>query len=315
MDKTILTLDDKTYCIDGYDLHMPERTGCYVIDERPSGSVAIIETGPSLSVPHLKKGLNKLNIGLEEIKYIIVTHIHLDHAGGAGLLLQDCPNATVIVHPRGLQHLNDPSRLINGAKAVYGEAFYDLFDPIVPIPLDSLKIMNHLDQLPLSDKRTLTFYDTPGHSKHHFSIFDSNSEIFFTGDTIGIRYPEIDRREIPFYIPSTSPNQFDPDAMLQSLQLVEEVKPKQIAFGHYGASKKPQVVFAQIRKWLPVFVEKAEQVYNNNQDFNELNDVLMDEIKKYLADFGVEDDDFVYNSIQLDVRISAMGIFDYLHKR
>lgn len=315
MEQKINQLAERTYCIDGYDLHMPERTGCYVLDERPSGSVALIETGPSLSIPHIKNGLKELNISLEEIKYIIVTHIHLDHAGGAGLLLKDCPNAKVIVHPRGKRHLHDPTKLIAGARAVYGQSFDDLFEPIVPIPIDSLIEMNHLDKLHLSNERTLVFYDTPGHSRHHFSIFDNRANIFFTGDTIGIRYPALERKGVPFFLPSTSPNQFDPTAMLDSLKMIEKVAPQQIAFGHFGATNKTNIVFEQMRKWIPLFVEKAKLAYEKGHDHHELKEMIMEEVKTYLSSFHINDEDDVYETIQLDVTISAMGLLDYLQKK
>ena len=130
-DKNPVKLNDRIYLIDGYDLGVAKRTGIYVIDEK---DLTIVETGPSPSVKYVKKGLEALGFSLDQVKYIIVTHIHLDHAGGAGLLLEECPNAKVVVHRKGARHLADPSRLIAGAKAVYGEKFSALFDPIRPIP-------------------------------------------------------------------------------------------------------------------------------------------------------------------------------------
>jgi glyoxylase-like metal-dependent hydrolase (beta-lactamase superfamily II) len=112
-----LDLGKQIHLIDGFDLGMPGRTGTYVIQEE---QLTLIETGPSPSVPYVLQGLRDLGLSPEDVKYIIVTHIHLDHSGGAGLLLKDCPNATVVVHPRGARHLADPSRLIESARSVYG---------------------------------------------------------------------------------------------------------------------------------------------------------------------------------------------------
>lgn len=127
------------YCIDTHDLGREQRTSSYLlIDEK----IALIETSASPSVPYIMEGLQKLNIAVEDIDYVIVTHIHLDHAGGAGLFLQSCPNAKLVVHPRGAAHMIDPSRLIRSAKGVYGAEFDRLFDPIVPI--DAARIIEVL---------------------------------------------------------------------------------------------------------------------------------------------------------------------------
>ena len=167
-------IDDRIDLIDGFDLGLPERTGTYVIDEE---ELTLIETGPSPSIKHVKQGLVSLGYSLEDVKYIIVTHVHLDHAGGAGLLLTECPNAQVVVHPRGIRHLEDPSKLIAGAKTVYGESFSDLFDPIIPIPEDRLVEKGEGDTLTIGENCTLEFLDTPGHAKHHLSIYDPVSNV------------------------------------------------------------------------------------------------------------------------------------------
>ena len=144
VNKRTSSIEQRIYLIDGYDMGVPERTGTYVIDEE---ELTIVETGPSPSVKHVKDGLQSLGFSLDQVKYIIVTHIHLDHAGGVGLLLQDCPNAQVVVHSRGARHLADPERLIAGAKAVYGDKFSKLFDPILHVPEDRLLIKGEGDAL------------------------------------------------------------------------------------------------------------------------------------------------------------------------
>src|SRR5699024_100755 len=140
---------------------------------------------------YVKKGLESLGFSLDEVKYIIVTHIHLDHSGGAGLLLQQCPNATVIVHERGARHLAAPRKLAAGARAIYGESFEELFEPIVPVPEERMLIKGEGDTLQISKDCTLKFFNTPGHSRHHFSIYDPISNGIFTGDTAGIRYEQL----------------------------------------------------------------------------------------------------------------------------
>jgi len=118
------------------------------------------------------KGLETLGFSIEQVKYIIVTHIHLDHAGGAGLLLEKCPNATVFVHPRGARHLEDPERLVAGAKAAYGKIFTEYIGAVHPIPKERLLVKDEGDTLNIGPTCTLKFFDTPEHAKHHFSIYD-----------------------------------------------------------------------------------------------------------------------------------------------
>jgi len=303
------------YCIDCHDLQTINRTGCYVLK---GDKTTLIETSASPSIPFILDGLKELHIHLEDVEYVIVTHIHLDHAGGAGLLLEKCPNARLVVHPKGARHLEDPSRLIAGAKAVYGEKFNQLFDPIVPIPKERIIIMNHQDQLQL-ENRTLTFYDTPGHANHHFSFLDSLTNGMFVGDTAGIYYRELEGENFPFILPSTSPSQFRPDAMLQAIDLYEELNPSSLYFGHYGQHKQPEEVYMQLKYWLPIFVkcgEEAMQTYQSQEEQIKATTASLTKIcEQYLLAFGIEKDHPIFNILSLDLNVSAMGIIDYLTKK
>ncbi|MDN5709160.1 MAG: MBL fold metallo-hydrolase, partial [Planococcus sp. (in: firmicutes)] len=263
----ISKLNDRIQLIDGFDLGLEQRTGSYVIMEQ---QLTIIETGPSPSVEHVKQGLNELGISLDEVRYIIVTHIHLDHAGGAGLLVQDCPNATLIVHPKGARHLADPSRLIAGARAVYGDQFDDLFNPIVPVPEHRIDIKTEGDRLKIGPDCTLEFWDTPGHAKHHFGIYDPVSNGFFAGDTAGIRYAQLIEDGIDFYLPSTSPNQFDPEAMKASIERMQRQQLDVLYFGHFGAAHNPDAALEQVLEWLELFVEQGAAAYRQEESADQL---------------------------------------------
>ncbi|KFL15030.1 beta-lactamase [Geobacillus stearothermophilus] len=304
--------------IDLYDLRMPQRTGTYVLHEE---NLAIVETGPSPSVPHLLAGLKALHIDPSDIRYIIVTHIHLDHAGGVGLLLQHCPNAMVVVHPKGKRHLADPSRLIAGAKAVYGAQFESLFDPILPVPEERLIVKEDGETLELSAERTLTFYDTPGHANHHVSIYDSYSRGVFTGDTIGVFYPQLQEAGLTFCLPSTSPNQFDPEAMERSAERLEKLNPSRIYFGHFGMLDDPQEAFRQLRVWLPKFVAAGKEAIERNPEASPAEQAkvaaqrLRRDVEAFLNEYGVPSSSPVYAAIELDLQVCAMGLIDYWHKR
>ncbi|MGG3956640.1 MBL fold metallo-hydrolase [Bhargavaea massiliensis] len=304
--------------IDLYDLQTAQRTGAYVFREE---EVTIIETSASPSIPHLLKGLEELSIDLKDVKNIIVTHIHLDHAGGAGVLLKHCPNARVFVHPKGMRHLADPSRLIQGAKAVYSEKFDALFDPIVPIPEDRLIVKEDGETLQIGEDRTLTFLHTPGHANHHFSIYDEKSNGIFTGDTAGVFYPQLLSYDVELYLPSTSPNQFDPEAMQASIKRFMSLHPDRIYFGHFGMSTHVQTVWDQLHYWLPIFVQIGRDIVDKQKDksFTEKTEavfqLLFDNVQTFLRKRQVPDNADVYKVLQLDLQVCAMGLVDYIEKQ
>ena len=309
--KQPIYIDNRIRLIDGFDLGKPARTGTYVIDEQ---ELTLVETGPSPSVKYVKKGLDSLGFSLEEVKYIIVTHVHLDHAGGAGLLIKDCPNAQVVVHPKGARHLADPKRLAAGARAVYGESFAELFDPIIPVPEERLLIKGEEDELKIGLACTLEFLDTPGHAKHHFSIYDPVSNGIFTGDTVGIRYDQLSRDGIDLFLASTSPNHFDPAAMHQAINRIRDLHVDRIYYGHFGMTNLVDEALDQASAWLDVFVEEGERIFAAGEGYAELASSLLYRVKEHLRKLNVPDDHDVYNLINLDMQVSALGIIDYFQK-
>lgn len=315
--KKAVKLLENLFLIDGHDLGKKQRTGTYVL--KTEDSVVLIETSASPSVPFILEGLNELNIDLSLINYLIVTHIHLDHAGGAGLLMQSLPNAQLLVHPKGKRHLADPSRLILGAKAVYGNNFDRLFDPIVPVPQERMMAMEHGSTVSLSPTHELVFYDTPGHANHHLSIWDRSNRCLYTGDTAGVFYPQLLPYGVDFILPSTSPNQFDPDKMRASLRLYESLEPRYIAFGHYGLHSSPKTVFNEVDKWLERFLEIGSRAANDETLLDGKVSMtagqLYQIVQAFLMEKGVPSDHPVFEIIQLDLHVCAMGLSDYFQKR
>ncbi|RIW29508.1 MBL fold metallo-hydrolase [Bacillus salacetis] len=300
---------DRISIIDLFDMNVPCRTGAYVIKE---DDLTIVDTSASPSVPHLLKGLEDLDISLEQIKNIVVTHIHLDHAGGAGLLLEKCPNAAIIVHEKGAGHLVNPERLEAGARQVYGKDFDRLFHPIVPVPQNRIIIKKHNAKLQIGADSTLTFYDTPGHSRHHFSIYDERSKGVFSGDTAGVNYGYTLGGQ-SLYLPSTSPNQFDPEAMIQSLDLLGSLSLERIYFGHFGISEEPAKVLTDVSKWIKIFMDTALEVSRQCEPESQLP-ALTSSLKKAVLQSNTllnENEEFL-QLLDLDMRVSAMGLIDYM---
>lgn len=182
-----------------------------------NGRAAFVDTGTTHSVPNLLAALEQKGIGREQVDYVLVTHVHLDHAGGAGALMQALPNARLVAHPRGARHMASPEKLIQGTIAVYGEhQFHKLYGEIPPIPQERIIEVADGDELRLGDS-VLEFIHTPGHAEHHYCIVDRTANALFTGDTFGISYRELATDKGPFIFVTSTPVQFDPQAMHASI--------------------------------------------------------------------------------------------------
>lgn len=210
-------LPDGITCIDtGY--YRDELAACYLIEH--AGRAAFVDTGTQPAVPRLLQLLENRKLPLDAVDYIIPTHVHLDHAGGAGELMRRMPNAKLVIHPRGARHMIDPSVLEVSAMSVYGEAdFKNMFGELIPVPEE--RIISAPDNFELDfNGRRLLIRDTPGHARHHFCIYDELSGGFFAGDTFGISYRELDTDVGAFILPTTTPVQFEPEAWLSSLDML-----------------------------------------------------------------------------------------------
>ncbi len=206
------------------------------------GRAAIVDTGTNAAVPHVLAALAALGVAPDAVDYVIVTHVHLDHAGAAGAFLAACPNAKLVVHPRGARHLIDPSKLVQGSIAVYGEApFRELYGDIVPAPADRVieaGVVGTEGFVLDFNGRRLEFIDTPGHARHHYCIHDMASNSLFTGDTFGISYREFDvevgNTRRPFIFPTTTPVQFEPEALHASIDRLVARNAEAAYLTHYG---------------------------------------------------------------------------------
>lgn len=209
----------------------PQFCAAYLVVE--AGRAAFIDTGTGRGVPRLLAALEERGVPREAVDWVIVTHVHLDHAGGAGPLLQQLPNATLAVHPLGERHMRDPSRLEASARAVYGEDYDRHHGALVPVPEARTHVVADGEALDLAG-RPLLCADTPGHARHHLSVWDARSRSWFAGDTFGISYRELDTSRGAFIIPTTSPVQFDPDALRASLRRLLAEAPEAAYVTHYG---------------------------------------------------------------------------------
>lgn len=199
-----------------------------------NGRAAFVDTGTNYSVPRLLGELREKQIPVDAVDYVILTHVHLDHAGGAGLLMRELPNARAVIHPRGVRHMVDPGALIAGATAVYGaEEIQRSYGELVPIPADRIDTAGDGHVIDLAG-RVLVCLDTPGHARHHICIHDARSGAFFTGDTFGLSYREFDTDKGAFILPTSTPVQFEPDALKASIERMLAYAPRQMFLTHYS---------------------------------------------------------------------------------
>jgi hydroxyacylglutathione hydrolase len=210
----------------------PQLDAIHLIVEQ--GRAAVVDTGTNDSVPFVLAALADKGIAPDAIDFVILTHVHLDHAGGAGLLMAKAPNAKLVVHPRGARHMIDPSKLMAATRDVYGaEAATKMYGEILPVPAD--RVIEATDGSTVSlAGRTLTSYDTPGHARHHNCIHDGATGHLFTGDMFGLSYRELDRDGRQFVFPATTPTQFDPDAFHRSIARMTALEPAALYLTHYG---------------------------------------------------------------------------------
>jgi glyoxylase-like metal-dependent hydrolase (beta-lactamase superfamily II) len=198
------------------------------------GRAAFVDTGTTLSVPNLLAALDARGIGRDQVDWVLTTHVHLDHAGGAGELMRHLPNARCATHPRGARHLVDPAKLIAGSIAVYGETRYrELYGDIVPVAEDRMFVPADGERISVG-RRNLELIHTPGHALHHYCVVDLDTRRIFPGDNFGISYRDfdVDGRELIF--PTTTPVHFDPVAMRSSIDRLMAYRPVAMYLTHYS---------------------------------------------------------------------------------
>jgi len=283
---------------------------------RDGDRFAIIDTGTNDSVKYIEAALKELGASFAHVDHIILTHIHLDHAGGAGALMGLCKNAGLIVHPRGARHMVDPSKLVAGATAVYGEdEFAKMYGNIIGI--DESRVTSPADgeQLQFGSK-TLTFYDTPGHASHHFCIVDEGSKSIFTGDTLGIGYKALRDENHTFLCPTTTPVQFDPAALHASIDRIMALEPARLYLTHYSEVIPTTRMIAGLHEQIDDYVALTERAMNDGKEESLgqiIEDYLVTRATNELPDL---DESVARDWLKLDANLNAQGLsFWWQHKR
>lgn len=242
MPVSVTPLGHDLYLIDAYMHDRPEALACYLFD---TPERVLVECGPSRSIEHLFAALDHL--GIDDVGTLAVTHIHLDHAGGAGHFARRFPNARVAVHTLGARHLADPSRLLASARRVFGDdPFHGNWGPMEPIPPERLLVLDEGDRLPLGRGRAIEVMYTPGHARHHLVYFEPETGAALVGDEVGVCFPHGHAVQ-----PNTPPPDFDPMLITEQLHRIAERRPAFLGFAHYGPHREPAAALheAEDRLW------------------------------------------------------------------
>jgi len=303
--------------IDTRYLGEPDFTACYILHR--GGEAAVIETNTNHAVPAVLDGLSAHGLHPEQVRYVILTHVHLDHAGGAGRLMRALPNAVLLVHPRGRRHMADPGRLIASVKQVYGEEKYlALYGDIQPVEPSRIRDIEDGAAFDL-DARPLRFLHTPGHAKHHAVVFDEHSGALFSGDAFGIAYPRYRRDGFRFIFPSTSPVQFDPDDSLASFQKIVDLRPARILLTHFGELTDVAQAYGQLGDLIGYSMERAEKRYAQVYRGEALERFLEEDLWSYyegMLERGLDLrlDETEREFLNLDAHLNAMGLAFYIQR-
>lgn len=295
--------------------HRPRLDAIHLMVE--NGRAAIIDTATAHSVPLVLEALRVKGLGPEHVDFILLTHIHLDHAGGAGELMRLMPNATLTVHPRGARHMADPSKLWAATVEVYGEDVAVRNYGVIPsIPVD--RIIETPDRFGLDFQgRRLTFYDTPGHARHHVCIHDAKSGHVFTGDTFGLGYEELATDGRRFCFPTSSPSQFDPIALHASIDRIAALKPGAIYVTHYSQVTDVPRIVADLHRLIDDHDDLANRAVAAGLAGDARHRFLKDGVGSIIL--GERDrqgwrlsDDEVLRVFELDHELNAQGLGNYI---
>lgn len=300
--KTIHTIDGNYLC--------PEFAAIYMIIE--GDRVAFIDNNTTKAVPAIMNRLKEEGRTPENVEFIIVTHVHLDHAGGTAALARLCPNAVVLAHERAARHIIDPERLIKGATAVYGEArFAELYGTIDPVDESRVHIVRDRETVSLGN-RELTFLYTLGHAKHHMCIYDSGENVVFAGDSFGLSFPLLQKGKLPFIFPSASPADFNPAEAIKSLNTILDTGACAIFPTHFGVVHNIIESAQMLEDHLTHYSGIMKIALASHYEGEKLDTFCREEVIKHFqqelqrCDIPLLPD--VESFLQMDIKLNGMGL-------
>ena len=281
-----------------------------------NGRAAFIDTGANSAVPLLLDGLRQQGLGPDAVDYLFLTHVHLDHAGGAGQLMRELPNAACVVHPRGARHMIDPSKLIAGTEAVYGaETTREIYGDILPIDAERIVEPEDGQWFDFNGRRLQAIF-TEGHARHHYVLNDPASRGVFTGDSFGVSYRETDTVNGAIGFPTTTPIDFDPDEAHKSIGRILDCDPQYAYLTHYSRITGLEEFAKGLHAALDDYVEIAEACEAMPDRVSVIEERLFDYMCDRLTAHGMTADrDTMWSIMNIDARLNAQGLSVWLDRR
>ena len=291
----------------------PRFDAAYLVVEHGRG--AFIDCGTNHSVPVLLEALERAGLSATDVDWLILTHAHLDHAGGAGRLMQHMPNARLVAHPRAAPHLIDPARLTAGAIAVYGEqVFAQHYGELVPVPEQRVVVAGDGHVVDLAG-RPLRCIDTPGHARHHLCVWDARSRSWFTGDTFGLSYRELDSANGAFILPTSSPVQFEPEALQGSIARMMGESPQAMYLTHFGRVEDVARLAAELHEQVDAMVSLAQACDGDPDRHHALVEALSGYYLERAQAHGCAlGDAEVLDLLHMDIELNAQGLEIWLDR-
>jgi glyoxylase-like metal-dependent hydrolase (beta-lactamase superfamily II) len=293
------------------DYMRPLLDASHLIIEQGRG--AFVDTGVNHSVPFLLDALQRAGLDVADVDYVFLTHIHLDHAGGAGLLMRHLPNATTVLHPRGAPHMVDPARLIKGSKAVYGDAAYQrMYGEILPIDTQRILVVEDGQTVGFAGRAMRCLF-TEGHARHHYCLADPASRGVFTGDSFGISYRELDTPKGEFIYPTTTPVHFDPPEAHKAIDRIMAEEPRQLYLTHYSRITELERLAQDMHKRIDDFVALARRHGDAADRTASMHDSMFAYFRQELSDHGFAgDEERLHAIIDVDIQLNTMGLEHWL---
>jgi len=308
----ITTLNDGIHAIDT-EYARPMQDASHLVIEKGRG--AFVDTGTNNSVPLLLDALRQQELDAADVDFVFLTHIHLDHAGGAGLLMQHLPNARCVIHPRGAPHMASPEKLIKGTEGVYGvERTRELYGEIRPIDERRIVVVEDEQWLELNGRAMQALF-TEGHARHHYCLNDPASRGVFTGDNFGVSYRELDTAKGEFIFPTSTPASFDPPEAHKSVDRIMSCEPRQVYLTHYSRVRDLDRLAADMHAGIDAYERMALACREREDRGAALEAAMYDYLSTRLIEHGFKGgDDAIWSVLEIDVQLNAAGLVAWLDR-
>ena len=293
-------VSERVYMLDTYALGQPRTVGAYLVKgPKPT----LVDCGYASSYENVLAGLAEVGVMPSDVRYLVPTHVHLDHAGAAGRLLREMPNAEVVAHERSVPHLVDPSRLVESSTRVFGKAVMELYGSPDPIHPERITAVGKEARLDLGDGLTATLIHTPGHAPHQISVLLDDTRALLTADAVGIVYPGMKA-----LIPTTPPPSFNPSELAATVGALKQMTPAELLVPHFGARMDVEWVFDRTKELVQQWVEQVKVFWKQKMPLDGVSEKMEGEV---MRDAGVNE---LPIYAKVSVRTSVMGILHYLDK-